>query len=181
MEQVNNLSNLIDAVTKFQGGDKKPEIILMFDEEKTGKLKRIISGYMVDQSIEIINGRNNEPFQFHWNEVVRMLQKKQKKSVTKEMVCEWIGKDKSPYTKQEAETYTYSPDKFIDKGIVLEDRRINIELFKLIVDDLKHENGAYTTKEIENLHSEWNSDFWKAQHQEGIADAVKYFRAKNKI
>lgn len=175
----------VSQIAKVLGAlNQEPEIYLYFgDEERKVKYKRRISGYIVDTAIYVLNSHRKEPF-LAWIKEIRG--KINKPEILDAEIIEYAKKHKHKiYTDKDIESYLDNSATFIDRGLVLQEERINTEIFKAIINIDKYwigeEEKQFTTTEKELLQSDWDSEFWRSQSKEVLRKAVNFFRTSHSI
>jgi hypothetical protein len=89
-------------------------------------------------------------------------------------LIDYVDKNKCDYDKYQVLNYYSNKSDFKDYNEIREQRRIDIEIFKLIID-----RKQLTTEEQELINSEWDTDFWNEQDSFKIKQLVVFFRSKN--
>lgn len=168
-----------EALETFNQLNKKPEVTLFFEQEKQAKYLPRFSAYMLDEMIKVLRSQKSEPFADYIADVVKKLGTK----ANNENIIKYHEKNGHEiYTTEDLQSYIDNPKNFIDRGKLIEQDRVNIECFKIFLDKHKDANNeTYSPEEINLLHSDYNSDFWKNQDRLGIQEAVSFFRARNGI
>jgi hypothetical protein len=142
----------------------------LFEKPKKVEIKKTCSGKMVDETISILKGANLNQFQ----KFVDGLNKERETEMTVPDLIHYVENNKSPYDKFQVINYYSNKAEFKDYAEIQEQRRIDIEIFKLIID-----RKQLTTEEQELINSNWDSDFWSEQDAFKIKQLVVFFRAKN--